>query len=89
MWLVFLHLTGCKNNVDEKIDNKIVLKPQNYRDNPISLNFEKEDLVKSKVININYKQLIENVGNLYNYEEELDDLVKYIKDTLHIEINNK
>lgn len=89
MWLVFLHLTGCKNNVDEKIDNKIVLKTQNYRDNPISLNFEKEDLVKSKVININYKQLIENVGNLYNYEEELDDLVKYIKDTLHIEINNK
>lgn len=89
MWLVFLHLTGCKNNVDEKIDNKIVLKLQNYRDNPISLNFEKEDLVKSKVININYKQLTENVGNLYNYEEELDDLVKYIKDTLHIEINNK
>lgn len=89
MWLVFLHLTGCKNNVDEKIDNKIVLKLQNYHDNPISLNFEKEDLVKSKVININYKQLTENVGNLYNYEEELDDLVKYIKDTLHIEINNK
>ena len=89
MWLVFLHLIGCKNNVDEKIDTKIVLKLQNYRDNPISLNFEKEDLVKSKVININYKQLTENVGNLYNYEEELDDLVKYIKDTLHIEINNK
>lgn len=88
-------LQNGENNGDngittnENVNNKKeVLELEDYRNNPISLNFEEDDLVKSQAINLKHTTLKEQLSTKYNNEREFDVLAQYIKDNFNIEINN-
>ncbi len=76
--------------IKEEIENnKEKLNLENYQDNPIFLNYGEENIIKTKNINLSHTILTERIENKYNNDKELANLVKYIKDTFDIEINNK
>lgn len=86
--ILVLGIIGCTKRNDIN-DNKKVLKLEFFPNKSVSLKLEDDSLVKSKSINLNHKTLTERNESLYNNEKDLDVLVKYIKDTLNIEINNR
>ncbi len=68
-----------------KNENKSLLKINHN----IDFNFEPNDLVKVKSDNIKIGELFEVETKVYENEEYLDPVVKYIKDNFNIEINYK
>lgn len=91
--LVF-NVTGCKNEIlpieqNNNLNDKIkILKLENYRDNPVSTDYEDDSLLKVKNVSIDNVTLNEREFSSYNNEKELDVFTKYIKDNLNVEINN-
>ena len=97
MGILVLNITGCKNdktidqnsnntnsNVSEnENDTREVLKLEDYRNNPVSINFEEDSLLNFKSINIDNIKLNERESSLYNNEKELEFFVKYIKENLN------
>lgn len=97
--VLVLNITACKNNnitnqngndtgIIENNDNRQKLELEDYRNNPVNINFEEDELLQVKNISLTHTIINERLEGPYNNEEELDVLVNYIKDTLNIEINS-
>ncbi len=80
----------CENPTapSEDAGNKEVLALEDYRNNPVSVDFEEGSLLEMKHISISHTVLHERKESLYDGEKELDILVQYIQDTLNVEINS-
>ncbi len=68
---------------------KEVLALEDYRSNPISLDFEEGSLLETKAVDLIHTALNEKSESYYNGEKELDILVQYIKDALNVEIDSR
>ncbi len=70
-------------------DEQEVLALEDYRNNPVSHNFEEDSLLNTVNIDLPHTSLDERNESFYNNEEEFDVLVQYIRDALHVEINDR